>query len=200
MGRPALSLTAAPNPRSWIPDFTGAAGEILFVINFSLEIRAQKTADKPLLWWLTPPCLFFVLYLFEVTVIRATAGQGSLEKSPSPSLLTDPSVLHQMGAQLQRCPQSLEGVTNYTSWAPQIWSHFRVSVLIRQDERQRIPPTRPAPRSQFSLLPPPGARGVSGASRRPPSWADTSGCPMSASQSLRAPNQSKWINGLTGWN
>lgn len=39
----------------------------------------------------------FVLYLFELTVIRAAAGQGPLEKSPSPCLLTDPSVLPQTG-------------------------------------------------------------------------------------------------------
>ena len=50
----------------------------------------------PLAWYGISKSLF-VLYLFELTVIRAAAGQGPLEKSPSPCLLTDPSVLHQPG-------------------------------------------------------------------------------------------------------
>ncbi|KAJ8380966.1 hypothetical protein SKAU_G00017440 [Synaphobranchus kaupii] len=38
------------------------------------------------------------------------------------------------------------------------------------------------------------ASGATGASRRPPSSADTSGCPTSASPSARAANQSRWIS------
>lgn len=149
------------------PDFKLAAGEILFVINFSFGLRSRK---------LQTSCCFdgSLLKISFCSVSIRTDSDPSYSRAglsgeiTFPCLLTDPSVLHQTG--FVPSPASRPWKEPPIKPLEPGKCEATLECLLRLGRmRGRPSPRRPAPWSQFSLLPPPGARGVRGASRRPPS-------------------------------